>query len=123
MCKKNRESIDHLLLHCKVASALWHSIFSRFWLHWVMLGRVKDLYASWWTEGRSRSAVVWKMISLCLMWCLWSERNARCFEDSTRTSEELIHFFFFTLLTWMAAWLAPLVISFSDFLFLFSFSI
>ena len=44
----------------------------------------------------------------------------RCFEDSTRTLEELIHFFFFTLFTWTAAWLAPLVISFSDFLSLFS---
>jgi hypothetical protein len=85
--------------------------------------RVKDLYASWWTGGRSRSVVVWKMISLCLMWCLWSARNARCFEDSTRILEELIHFLFFTLFTWMAAWLVPLVISFFDFLFLFSSSI
>jgi hypothetical protein len=86
-------------------------IFSRFGLHWVMPGRVKDLYASW-TGGQSWSAVVWKMIPLCLMWCLWSERNARCFEDSTRTLEELIHFFFFTLFTWTATWLASLVISF-----------
>jgi hypothetical protein len=94
MCKKNGESVDHLLLHCEVASALWHSIFSRFGLHWVMPGRLKDLYASWWMGGRSRSVVVWKKIPLCLMWCLWSARNARCFEDSTRTLEELIHLFF-----------------------------
>jgi hypothetical protein len=88
-----------------------------------MPGRVKDLYASWWIGGRSQSVVVWKMIPLCLMWCLWSERNVRCFEDSTRTLEELIHFFYFTLFTWTAACLAPLVISFSDFLFLFPSSI
>jgi hypothetical protein len=74
-----------------------------------------------WTGGRSRSAVVQKMIPLCLMWCLWSERNARCFEDSTRALEELIHFFLYTLFTWTAAWLAPLVISFLSFLFFFSF--
>jgi hypothetical protein len=67
MCKKNGESVDHLLLHCKVAIALCHSIFSRFGLHWVMPGRVKDLYTSWWMGGRSRGAVVWKMIPLCLM--------------------------------------------------------
>jgi hypothetical protein len=53
MCKKNGESVDHLLLHCEVASALRHSIFSRFGLHWVMPGRVKDLYASWWMGGQS----------------------------------------------------------------------
>jgi hypothetical protein len=33
MCKKNGELVDHLLLHYEVASALWHSIFSRFGLH------------------------------------------------------------------------------------------
>jgi hypothetical protein len=32
MCKKNRESVDHLLLHCEIASALWHTIFSRYGL-------------------------------------------------------------------------------------------
>ena len=47
MYKKNGESVDHLLLHCKMVSALWHSIFRWFGLHWVMPGRVKDLYASW----------------------------------------------------------------------------
>ena len=107
------ESVDHLLLHCEIANALWHAIFSWFGLHWVMLSRVEDLYARRWTGGRSRSAVVWKMIPLCLMWCLWIERNARCFEDATRTLEELTHFFFFTLFTWTAVWLSLLVNSFS----------
>jgi hypothetical protein len=120
MCNKNGELVDHLLLHCEVANALWHSIRSRFGLHWVMPGRVKDLYASWWTGGRSQSVVVWKMIPLYLMWYIWSERNAGCFEDSTSTLEELIHFFLFTLFTWTASWLAPLVISFLDFLSIFS---
>jgi hypothetical protein len=120
MCKKNGETVDHLLLHCEIARALWHTIFNRFGLLWVMPRRVGDLFDCWWSGGRPRSAVVWKMIPLCLMWCLWSERNARCFDNSSRTLEELIHFFFTTLYSWTAAWLAPSVISFSDFLFHFS---
>jgi hypothetical protein len=32
MCKKNGETVDHLLLHYEIASALWHTIFSRFGL-------------------------------------------------------------------------------------------
>jgi hypothetical protein len=24
---------------------------------------------------------IWRMAPLCLMWCIWRERNARCFED------------------------------------------
>jgi hypothetical protein len=67
LCMSDKESVDHLLLHCEVAHVLWHAIFSRFRLHWVMPCRVEDLNACWGTGGRSRSAVVWKMIPLCLM--------------------------------------------------------
>jgi hypothetical protein len=45
MCKKNGESVDHLLLHCDAACVLWNAIFSRFSLSWVMPRRVVDLFA------------------------------------------------------------------------------
>jgi hypothetical protein len=45
MCKINGESVDHLLLHCEVARALWNAIISRFSLSWVMPLRVVDLFA------------------------------------------------------------------------------
>jgi hypothetical protein len=45
MCKRNRESVDHLLLHCEVDCALWNAIFSRFGLSWVMPLWVVDLFA------------------------------------------------------------------------------
>ena len=93
LCRKDGESVDHQLLHSEVARALWHAIFNLFGLHWVIPSKVEELFACWWMRGHSRSAVVWKMIPLCLTWCLWGERNARCFEDSTRTLEELTHFF------------------------------
>jgi hypothetical protein len=120
LCESDGESVDHLLLHCEAARALWNAFFVRFGLYWVMPCSVKELLASWWSSGRSRSTVVWKMVPLCIMWCIWSERNNRCFEDSSRSIEELLHFFLFTLFSWTAGWLAPRVISFSDFLFLFS---
>jgi hypothetical protein len=99
MCKKEEESIDHLLLHCVRAQFLWNAFFSRFGLAWVMPRRVVDLLHRWWSVGRLRSAVVWKMVPLCIMWCLWVERNGRFFEDSERSSEDLLHFFFITLFT------------------------
>jgi hypothetical protein len=120
LCELDGESVDHLLLHCRVANALWNVIFSRFGLCWVMPSLVRELFACWWTGGRSRSDVVWKMVHLCLMWCIWRERNARCFEDTSRFFEEILHYFLFALDTWAAGWLAPLVISFSDFLSRFS---
>jgi hypothetical protein len=39
------------------------------------------------------SAMVWKMVLLCLMWCLWRERNVRYFEDLERSLEKLKSFF------------------------------
>jgi hypothetical protein len=120
LCESDRESVDHLLLHCGVANALWNVVFSRLGLCWVMPSSVRELFACWWTGGCTRSAVVWKMIPLCLMWCIWRERNARCFEDSVRSFEEILHYFLFTLYTWTAGWLAPIVISFPDFLSRFS---
>ncbi|XP_059459249.1 uncharacterized protein LOC132188734 isoform X2 [Corylus avellana] len=74
-------------------------------------------------ERKKNCAVVWKMAPLCLLWCLWLERNARCFEDLSRTLEDLVHFFLYTLFSWTAGWLAPIVINFPDFLSMFSSSL
>jgi len=120
ICKENGESVDHLLLHCDATCVLWNAIFSRFSLFWVMPCRVLNLFACWWTGGRSQSAVVWKMVPCCLIWCLWRGRNDRQFEEKERTIEELIYFFFYSLCSWTAVFLAPLVSSFNDFLVLFS---
>jgi hypothetical protein len=95
LCKSDGETVNHLLLHCEVENALWYAIFNRFGLSWVMPNSVADLFACWWAGGHSRNAIMWKMVPLCLMWCLWEERNARCFEDLERSSEELKSFFFF----------------------------
>jgi hypothetical protein len=119
MCKMNGESLDHLLLYCEVTRTLWNAIFSRFSLSWVMPFWVVDLFACRWTGGSSRSAVVWKMVS-CLLWYVWKERNDRQFEDKEKIIEELILFFFHFLYSWTAVFLAPLVLSFNDFLVLFS---
>jgi hypothetical protein len=34
---KNGEFVNHLILHCEIASALWSVIFNRVGLAWVML--------------------------------------------------------------------------------------
>jgi hypothetical protein len=122
LCESDVESVDHLLLHCAAARDLWIAFFARFGLCWVMPRSVKELLASWWTAGRTRSAVVWKMVPHCILWCIWRERNNRCFEGLSRTREELLHFFLVTLFSWTTGWLAPRVISFVDFLSFFSLS-
>jgi hypothetical protein len=102
MCKQSGESVDHLFLHCLVATDLWSMVFGMFGVQWVMPHTVLDLFHGWLGKfGRHDTTKVWKMIPHCLIWCLWRERNARHFEDSERSLPELKLFFFQTLLEWV----------------------
>jgi hypothetical protein len=54
MCKKNGESIDHLLFHCDVTRVVWSYFYNLFGVEWVMPRRVLDLLSGWGTLlGRS----------------------------------------------------------------------
>jgi hypothetical protein len=102
MCKQSGESVDHLFLHCLVATDLWSLVFGMFGVQWVMPHTVLDLFHGWLGKlGRHGPTLVWKMIPHCLIWCLWREWNARYFEDSERSIPELKLFFFQTLLEWV----------------------
>jgi hypothetical protein len=122
MCKKDGESVDHLLLHCEVAHALWCNIFSQLGLSWVMPSSVLDLCVCWCSSSRTRSAVVWKMVPICIFWSIWRERNNRCFEDLECSMEEILASLLYSLYSWTVAYLSPLSISYADFLSRFSFS-
>jgi hypothetical protein len=59
MCKKNGESIDHLLLYCEVALDLWSYIIILFGVEWVMPRTVLELLTSWGASvgyGRAKEA-------------------------------------------------------------------
>jgi len=98
--KRDGETVDHLLLHCDVASTLWNHVFSRFGMSWVIPRRVVDLFSCWWKAGRSRSAAVWKMVPICILWCVWKERNLRCFEDLENSMENIVASFLHLLYLW-----------------------
>jgi len=65
---------------------------------------VIDLLACWWSSGRPRNAVIWKMTSICLFWCSWRERKNRSFEDLESSLEEILSSFYFTLYFWVTAY-------------------
>ena len=95
------QSVDHLLLHCPIASEIWSMIFCLFGICWVMPQRVADLLDCWSCNfRRHRNIVVWRIVPHCLMWCIWRERNSRSFEDREQSILEFKSFFFATLLEW-----------------------
>jgi hypothetical protein len=58
------------------------------------------------------SLAIWKMVPTCLFWCVWKERNSRCFEDLKRSLEDILASFFSTLYLWTVAFVSPLSLSF-----------
>ena len=104
MCKASGESTNHLLLHCSVAWELWNMVFILFGIFWVMPKSVVDLLTCWnGLLGNSEAGKVWKMISHCLMWCLWRERNDRTFNGVEKSIPALKFNFLHTFLYWSKA--------------------
>lgn len=76
-CKKNKETIDHLLLHCKEARDLRNSIFNLLGIKWAMPQWVVELLTCWRNQfGRhcNRSleydSVMLNVVYLTRMQCL-----------------------------------------------------
>lgn len=100
MCTQSGESVDHLLLHCRLAGELWSMVFALFGVQLVMLRSVLELFTF---AGWDRCSVAWWIVPHCVIWCIWRERNARHFEVSKRTILELKLFFLQNLYEWVEA--------------------
>ena len=101
MCKKSGESVNHLLLHCPIASELWSMVWALFGLLWVMLQSVTDLFSS--SQGsfrRHQSINLWRAVPHCVLWCIWQEQNSRCFEVKEQSIPEIKSLLLHTLLDW-----------------------
>lgn len=75
------ESVNHLLIHCPVASRLWMLIVVTFGLDWVQSGSMFTVLQSW-AEGRvgRRRCKTWMLAPHCLLWLIWLERNRQAFK-------------------------------------------
>ena len=104
MCCCCGETVDHLLLHCRKAYRLWCVVFRIFGISWVPSCKVSDFLFSWWNWLGKHSSYIWNLVPLCLMWCIWKERNRRTFEDLDRSKEQLLALFFGSLFDWARAW-------------------
>jgi hypothetical protein len=122
MCKESGESVNHLFLHCLVARDLWNMFFSLFGIPWTMPQGVMDLLSCWNGRlGRSEARNIWKMITHCIMWCLWCEQNARTFNGEETSIPTLKFIILQTMFDWLKATNLTTSSSISDMLSLCSF--
>ena len=117
MCECNGELVHHLYLHCPVAMDLCSMVLGLYGVSWVMPKSVVGLGSF----GRHRNGHIWIIVPHCLMWCLWMEKNSRCFEDNERSISNLKLFFFRNLVDWLLALQNQSFPSFLEFLDLFNF--
>ena len=101
MCKKSRESVNHLLLHYPIAYELWSMVWALFGLQWVMPLGVSDLFSSWQGSFDGHQSIdLWRAVPHCVLWCIWRERNSRCFEGKELSISEFKSLLLHTLLEW-----------------------
>ena len=81
-----------------------HLVFRSFGIFWVLPRSVADtLFGRWNWPGKHVSSI-WNIAPLCLMWCLWRERNMRTFEDMESSDDQLLASFSGSLFDWFRAW-------------------
>ena len=104
MCRCCGETVDSLLLHCEKAYRLWCFVFRIFGISWVPSCKVSDFHFSWWNWLGKHSSYIWNLVPLCLMWCIWKERNRQTFEDLDRSEDQLLALFSGSLFDWARDW-------------------
>ena len=123
LCWCDEETVDHLLLHCKFAHALWSEVFLMFGVQWVMPSTIVSLLFTWRNWLGNYTSNVWNMVPMCLMWLVWKERNAQTFKDAERPIDLLKTLLARTLFEWSRIWRLTHFISLSDFIISVRFSI
>ena len=102
MCKKGRETVDHLFLHCPFAWEIWSMVFDLFGVCWVMPCSILELLECWQGNfGKHRNLSIGRAVPHCLMWSIWRERNGHSFEDCEWSYVEIKLFFLCSLFDWV----------------------
>ena len=59
--------MDHLLIHCENAYALWSDMFMMFGIQWVLPDKVASLLLGWRNWFGKRSSNVWNLMLAYVM--------------------------------------------------------
>ena len=91
LCRKDNESIDHLLIHCEIATKLLNQLFYEASLSWVVQDKSSALFVEEMVDfGSNKMArALWNSMIVALIWSIWMERNDRIFSDKESHPQDL----------------------------------
>ncbi|KAG5581668.1 hypothetical protein H5410_052295 [Solanum commersonii] len=79
----------HLFLYCRIADLLWKILINLRGILWTMPSKVVDTLSSWEeAEIGAKNMSYWRTTPACIWQTIW-KRNARCFEDRSRTLQKI----------------------------------
>eukprot|EP00268_Persea_americana_P066692 TRINITY_DN9111_c2_g1_i2.p1 TRINITY_DN9111_c2_g1~~TRINITY_DN9111_c2_g1_i2.p1 ORF type:complete len:125 (-),score=11.96 TRINITY_DN9111_c2_g1_i2:821-1195(-) len=91
MCGKDSSSINHLFIHCEVATNISSNFIGRCGLAWCCSKNITELVECW-LDGcfKGLGGVFWSMFAFATFWSTWKERNDRISRSSSSTTTYLI---------------------------------
>ncbi|WMV23799.1 hypothetical protein MTR67_017184 [Solanum verrucosum] len=90
LCNETEETNNHLFLHCKVTTQLWNLFLGPTHTEWIMPEHTADLLSCWISRGGRKSKKKWWcIIPSCIWWCIWKERNSRCYDNKANSIEKV----------------------------------
>ena len=72
LCRKDDESIDHLFMHCEIATKLWNQLFYEAGFSWVVQDKCSALFMEDMTGFGSNNMAhaLWNSMILALIWSI-----------------------------------------------------
>ena len=100
-CRKNEDSLDHILIHYSTIWELWATILSVTGISWACPYMVKDLFYAWsQLPVKKTNRKLWWVVPLCFCWAIWKERNIIVFKDAPFSPSRLKHSIISSLFFW-----------------------
>ncbi|OIT00034.1 hypothetical protein A4A49_59923, partial [Nicotiana attenuata] len=88
LCNTEAETLNHLFFVCPFSKRIWAAM-----LGWMQIDRAVmewDHELQWAEQhcrGRSAAAEIYRMVLVGSIYYIWQERNARVFQETSRTAE------------------------------------
>lgn len=104
LCFVAEETVNHIMLNCRMSEQVWNSIARCFDCSLVM---PHGLFEAWLLFPRaSKYRIMWRLSFLAIIWVIWKERNRHCFEGGSLPVAKVIESARFSVASWVSVLLA-----------------